>query len=205
MAKLPKPPSPLPVPARTRIVQADDVYWRIYFRAGPHPSAWNGFRTFGPLASARFDHHLLPARDQERTILYAASEIATCIAEFFQDTRRINRSRRSPWLCGFALQREITLLDLTGTWPTAAGASMAINSGRRSTARLWSQAIYRDYPGVEGLYYGSSMHANRPALALYERAASALQATSTFDRPLLDPHLEPGLKRIATALRYDLR
>ncbi len=205
MAKLPKPPDPLPVPAETRIVRAGDLYWRIYFRAGPHPSVWNGFRTFGPLTSARFDPHLPPERDQDRAVLYAAAEIATCIAEFFQDTRRINRSRRSPWLSGFALKREITLLDLTGTWPTAAGASMAINSGRRSTARLWSQAIYRDYPRIEGLYYGSSMHANRPAIALYERAASALPAGPTFDRPLLDPHLEPSLKRIATRLRYDLR
>lgn len=99
----------------------------------------------------------------------------------------------------------MTLLDLTGTWPTAAGASMLIHSGRRSTARLWSQAIYRDYPEVEGLRYCSSMHANRPSIELYERARNALPSWPEFSRPLLDPGLESGLRRIAVLIEYGMR
>jgi hypothetical protein len=82
---------------------------------------------------------------------------------------------------------------------------MLINSGRRSASRLWSQAIYRDYPQVHGLLYSSSMHANRPCVALYERAISAMPTAPEFDRPLLDPSLESGLKRIATQFRYNMR
>jgi hypothetical protein len=140
-----------------------------------------------------------------QAILYAATEIATTMAEFFQSTRRINRSRHSPWFCGFRLVEDVTLLDLTGSWPTAAGASMLINSGRRSASRLWSRAIYREYPQVHGLLYSSSMHANRPCVALYERAISAMPTAPEFDRPLLDPSLESGLKRIATQFRYNMR
>jgi len=142
---------------------------------------------------------------KSQAILYASAEIATAVAEFFQSTRRIDRSRRSPWLCGFRLVRDVTLLDLTGAWPTAAGASMLINSGRRSASRLWSQAIYRDYPQVEGIFYGSSMHGNRPSIALYERAIDAMPAAPEFDRPLLAPNLESGLKRMATLLQYKMR
>jgi hypothetical protein len=110
----------------------------------------------------RFDHHSIPARLQDRAILYGGLRVYTCFAEAFQDTRTIERSRNSPWLAGFELARNVPLLDLTGTWPTKAGASMAINSGRRDRARGWSQRVYEDYPTIEGLYYPSSMVANLP-------------------------------------------
>jgi hypothetical protein len=205
MAKLPNPGNPLPLPAQTVLARTGDLYWRIYTRGAPYPSRWDEFRRYGPLLTARFDHHAPPPSVKTQAILYAAAEVATTVAEFFQSTRRINRSRRSPWLCGFRLVRDVSLLDLSGTWATAAGASMLINSGRRSASRLWSQAIYRDYPRVEGLFYGSSMHGNRPCIALYERAITAMPAAPAFDRPLLDPNLESGLKRIAVLIQYKMR
>ena len=39
----------------------------------------------------------------------------------------------------------------------------------RPRARRWSQAIYAVYADAAGLWYASSMHANAPAVALYER------------------------------------
>lgn len=137
-------------------------------------------------------------------ILYAGSEIATCLAEFFQDTREIGREAGEPWLAGFHLRHGLDLLDLTGVWPTQAGASMVINSGPRSRARLWSRAVHDAYPGIQGLYYASSMHANKPALALYERARPALAPVPLFNRPLSDPALLVDLDRIALDLGYDL-
>ncbi len=61
---------------------------------------------------------------------------------------------------------------------------MAINSGRRDRARAWSQRVYEDYPAAEGLYYPSSMDANRPSVALYERAQDSLPSRPVFDRAL---------------------
>jgi len=137
-------------------------------------------------------------------ILYAATEIATCLAEFFQDTRTVSREAEEPCLVGFQLRLGIVLLDLTGVWPTQAGASMAINSGPRSRSRLWSQAAYEAYPEVQGFYYASSMHANKPAFALFERARPALAPTPIFNRPLSDPALLGDLDRTAQILRYRL-
>ena len=179
------------------------VLWRVYFRGGSHPTFWNVFRAFGPTRS-RFDHQIPPPRFQARRILYAAEEGPTCLAEVFQDTRVIDRVARYPWLVGFAIRKPLTLLDLAGTWPTRAGASMALNSGPRPRAQRWSRAIYEAYPDIDGLYYPSSMHANRPAIALYERGVRAFPATPVFHRPLIDPALLSVLRRVAYDLGYGL-
>ncbi len=81
---------------------------------------------------------------------------------------------------------------------------MAINTGPRSRARRWAQAIYDAYPDVQGISYPSSMHANRPAIALWERAAEALSTVPVFHRPLVDPALLPVLSRVAREFGYGL-
>ena len=79
MVKLPDPPEPAWLSAHVapelRPLPASSRLWRIYFRAGPHPTLWNSFRHWGPTA-ARFDHHLADAGGQgclqARGVLYAA-------------------------------------------------------------------------------------------------------------------------------------
>jgi hypothetical protein len=203
MAKFPEPPAPLATPAATTKLASATRLWRVYFTGGAHPVAWDEFRFFGP-TNARFDHHDLPPRVQTRGILYAAREPTTCLAEAFQATRVIHRARRAPWLVAFDLSRAVSLLDLTGTWPTRAGASMAIGSGQRPRARRWSRAIHAAYPAVEGLLYGSSMHANAPSVALYERARTAMPAAPVFHRALSDGALLPRLDAAAARLGYRL-
>lgn len=85
------------------------------------------FRAFGPVPQWRFDHHHSPPHTQERSILYAALDRLTCFAEVFQEERRIHRRRNEPWLAALAIERDLHLLNLAGTWPTLAGASMVIN------------------------------------------------------------------------------
>ncbi len=126
----------------------------------------------------------------------------TCFAEVFQDTRTIERSRNRPWLVGFALIRPVSLLDLTCTWPTQAGASMAISSGRRDHARAWSVRIYEDYPTIEGLYYPSSMDSNKPSVAFYERAGDAIPTRPLFHRALADPALSGAVVQAALLFKY---
>jgi hypothetical protein len=148
--KPPDPPSPTELvnrrPASIVTLPTGSEIWRIYFQSTGYPVSWASFRQYGPLLSSRFDHHLPPPREQERGILYAATAIMTCVAEVFQDKRLIDTRDRLPWLVGFRLRRDVSLLDLTGSWPTAAGASMLINAGRRDRARSWSRAIYDAYP-----------------------------------------------------------
>jgi hypothetical protein len=154
------------------------------------------------VATARFDHHLIPAGPQTRGTIYGALGVHTCFAEVFQDTRTIERSRNRPWLVGFELIRPVSLLDLTGTWPTKAGASMAISSGRRDRARAWSVRIYEDYPTIEGLYYPSSMDNSQPSSALYERAKNAIPTRPLFHRAVADPALNAAVVRAAILFGY---
>ena len=144
---------------------------------------------------------------REREILYAAvwdGAVATCVAEAFQDTRLVDTRRRDPQLAAFSLAEDVPLLSLRDTWPTKAGASANMNSGPRPRCRRWSRAIYEAYPDVRGLLYASSMNANRPAVALYERASRTLPGVPEFNRPLSDAALLIPLERIASNLGYDL-
>ncbi len=206
MPKFPEPPGPGELAARVaaefRILRRGTVVWRIYFRSGPHPVAWNRFRRWGPAANMRFDHHRLPPRNQRRAVTYGALSAASCFAEVFQDARTIERGRNAPWLVAFVLARDVHLVDLTRTWPTRAGASMAITTGRRDRARRWSLRIYEDYKSADGLFYGSSMDSNQPALVLYERAQDAVPAQPSFHRAVADPALDPVVADAAVRFNY---
>jgi hypothetical protein len=81
---------------------------------------------------------------------------------------------------------------------------MALSSGPRPRAQRWSRAIYDAYPDAHGVYYPSSMHGNRPAVALYERALSAFPPAPIFHRPLVDPALLSVLSWVASQIGYEL-
>lgn len=206
MARFPEPPSAARLAATApalRTLPSGSRIFRVYFQGGRHPSFWDSFRSFGP-TDGRFDHHLPPPRPQARRIFYAAFQGPTCLAEVFQQTRVVDRVSHDPWMVALVLAAPVELLDLTGPWPTRAGASMALNTGPRPRARRWSQVIYDAYPQVAGLYYPSSMYGNRPAVAFYERALGALPAQPSFHRSLADPALLVPLKRAAQELGYGL-
>ena len=206
METLPDPPTRFSVSAELAPLAAGTLLWRIYFRGGKHRTAWNDLRHWGP-TSARFDHHTRPKRHQTRGILYATrgnDAVLTALAEVFQETRLVDRGRAEPWLVAFELSRSVELLDTTQLWPVRAGGNMGIHSGARVKARDWSRAIYRTYTNVEGIAYRSSI-VNLPAVALYERARSALPPHPSFHQPLSHPGLAAGLLRYARRLGYGLR
>ena len=138
--------------------------------------------------------------------MYGADDPTTCIAEVFQKTRVINRWHREPWLVGFETGNEMRLLDLTGTVPTRAGASMGLMTGPRSVSRAWARAFHDFWSEIDGLYYPSSMHANRPAMVLNERARAAgvIPDHASFHRSLGDPAILSILRNTARALGYAL-
>lgn len=138
-------------------------------------------------------------------MLYAAREIVTCVAEVFQGSRLVDRIAADRCLAGFRLTRSVRLLDLTGDWPTRAGASQALASGPRPRAQAWARTIYEAYPKIEGIWYPSSMHGGRPALVLFERAETALPSTPDLDVPLSHPGLLPDLVRATGSLGYLIR
>jgi hypothetical protein len=186
------------IPPAVATLQAGTKLWRIYFRDGSYPATWDQMRYYGPVRSARFDHHLDPPGVQDRGILYATAgddAIATCLV----DTRR-----NEPRLAAFALVEDVSLLELGGKWPTVAGASANFNSGPRPRCRRWSRAIHDAYPDLMGLCYASSMNGNEPAVALHERASKAIPRLPLFNRALSDAPLLVPIEGIAAELGYDL-
>ena len=80
----------------------------------------NQFRAWGP-TDARFDHQFPPPSLHAREILFGAigpQAGLTAVAEVFQDTRDVERSRKGARLVAFDTIVELQLLDLMGTWPT---------------------------------------------------------------------------------------
>ena len=210
--KLPDPPSVEVIrgiaPAVKKLPAGTSLA-RVYFTGGDYPTRWNEFRHYGP-TGARFDHHLPPAQgelfSQARSILYCAAAADTCLAEVFQETRRINRTRRAPWMAIFVLQKDVDLLDLTGAFATRIGASMAINTSSRARAREWAKIFYDAYDALHGIYYPSSMNGNEPAVALTDRAEQfdCLPNHPDLNRALADDVLLDILKWSAARLRYGL-
>ncbi len=70
--------------------------------------------------------------------------------------------------------------------------------------RRWARAIYEAYPDAVGLWYGSSMDANAPSAALFERAEAALPGLPSFHRALADETLRSFLETCSEALGYRL-
>ena len=211
MPKFPEPPGVDALRAiepTVAVLKAGTLLWRVYFRRGQYPTTWSSFRFVGP-TSARFDHHHVstgPHQLQDRGILYAAEDGRTCLAEVFQERRIINIARGTPTLVGFVTQTKVLLLDLTGTFPTRAGASMVINTGARPRTRRWAQQFYAAYPNLAGFRYASSMHGNAPAMALNERANAAeiMPPRPIFHRALSDPSMWRILQGAAAEIGYEL-
>jgi RES domain len=215
--KLPRARRPLPVLLAGEVVllAAGTRLWRCYALGGAHPGRWNQFRFFGPLTSARFDPQPPPASMTTRGVMYLALDIPTVIAEVFQATRTVNRHRRAPWLVGLDPARDVSLLDLGGGWPTRAGASQAINSGRKDHARSYAVAAYEEYDHLDGILYPSSMlgrvtdASGKPTtrgicVALFDRAADAIPDHPAIHHPLAHPGLALPLGRVARDIGYRL-
>ena len=209
MAKLPR----VPDAARLRDV-APSVetlsgvrLHRIYERGGRYPTLWNAFRQVGPVS--RFDHHVRRGDErptyQDRGILYAAADMPTAFAEYFQRNRRINRALHQPWLVSFALSGELRLLNLTDTFCVRIGASAKLVSGPFLHAQNWSRGFYEAYPEIQGLYYRSSL-TNRPTVALYERAnrLGVFPSNPLLHRALADPTLHNALLAVGEEIGYGL-
>jgi len=223
VATLPREPNrPLPALRREDVVslRRGTRLVRVY-AAGRHGASWNGFRSFGPTARARFDHHPPPPHEHaDRAILYTAGDGVTALVEAFQWTRTIDRERDRPWLVVARLARSVRLLDLRGPWPTRAGASLALATGGDVEAtQAWARAIHADYPRVAGILYpsamrGSAQEETRPAgvhaallganVALFERAEAAFPRRPTLHVPLVHPGLGDLLGWIAERYGYEV-
>ena len=216
MARLPLPPSPAALADLLRVdedvvaVHSATRLVRVFTAGGEHPQRWNSFRYTGPLAHARFDAHPVSGNGMLTTspgcgVLYFGLSVRTSVAEVFQDTSTVDRTTRSPHLVLFRPTRTLRLLDLSGLWPTRAGASQEISSGPRAVTQAWARAIRAAHPELDGLWYRSSMDSGEPAICLWDPpSGSAMPATPDVLLPLAYPGLDLPLARICEELNYTL-
>jgi Arc/MetJ family transcription regulator len=91
-AKLPQQP-PTDLAARRpswHTWPVTDSLWHIANTSGPYATRFSVMRSFGPLASARFDPHPPPPQNHStERVLYAAGDLVTALAERFQNGREI--------------------------------------------------------------------------------------------------------------------
>ncbi len=202
--KLPLPPHRGELefrPEHLRAVSVATVLWRVHRTSGEHVVPWNQLRCWGPASTMRFDPHQPPPQLQDRGVSYAALGTPTALAEVFQRTRVINARRGSPYLTAWSATRELTLLDLTGTWPSQAGASYAINTGRRNHCRAWARVIHTARPELDGLWYRSSMSGG-DAVTLFTHAADSFPDRPRLSLPLDHPGLRGHLLAAASQIAY---
>ncbi len=185
-----------------RTLRAGTVLWRVHRTAGPNVVGWNQLRYWGP-SGARFDPHVPPRSESEIGVSYTATDVASALAEVFQDRRVVNTIRRAPYLTAWRTGRRLRLLDLAGTWPVRHGASHAINTGRHDLCRAWARAIYQRWPALDGLHVCSAM-TGRPCVVLWSGAADSFPAAPSFSAPLSDPALRPYLYRATQEIGYTL-
>lgn len=201
--KLPARPGDLRIDAGdVAVLAAGSTLWRIHPSRGTHVRPWNQLRFYGPTAN-RFDPHPPPPRlHTDYAVSYAAPDPYTPFAEVYQRGRVINLRAGAPYLTGWQITRPLRLLDLTGHWPTANGASHAINNHRHDHCRAWAHAIH-DHPAkVDGLLHTSAM-LGRPAITLFTPATDSFPPTPQFSRALDDAALYPLI--VAAARRFNYR
>ena len=205
MEKLP-PPDPALVstiePVRVTIGRGE-VLWRIHTTSGDHRSAWDEFRTWGPVPGMRFDPQLPPPGPSAEGVMYVAPTLATCLAEVFWETRRIVRDGKQ--VSGFRLARDLHLLDLRADWLVRAGGSFAINgTDDKVRTQAWARVLHGVHPDADGLLHASSV-TGAPALALFDPPAAtaldgALELAHALDDPVLDAHLVTVARQIGYRL-----
>jgi hypothetical protein len=204
VVKLPLPPEPGELqfpPEHDRVLDTAEVLWRVHRTSGEHVIPWDQLRYWGPSTTTRFDPHEPPPHEQSRGVSYAAIGVPTALAEVFQRTRVVNTGRGTPYLTAWSPARPLTLLDLTGTWPIQAGASHAINTGRRDHCRAWARAIHSARPDLDGLWHHSAMTGG-DAVTLFTHAADSFPNRPLLSLPLNHPGLRGHLIAAAAQIGY---
>lgn len=186
----------------TKVLPESTVLWRVHFTTSQHIVPWNRLRTWGPVASARWDPHPPPPQDAAPLgAAYLGEDVLTCLAEVFQLTRFVDVDRDTPYITAFRLNRDITTVDLTGHWLLSAGASAHVAFGEKERTRAWARAIHQAWPKVDGLYSLSAMALSRKVVTLW--TANCLPASPAFTAPLSSPGVIADVAAAAREIRYD--
>jgi hypothetical protein len=181
-------------PVHITLAPGIDLF-RVYDPASRYRPGPLTFGVRGPFE--RMDHHEGTGGDEQRGIWYAGTTLDGAIVEAFQagviepGTTRLLRARTT---------RDLLLLELRGRAAMRAGTVNAIGSADHHLSQPWSKHFYEDPDGVygriDGVHWASAVNGD-PVVALYERAADALEIPAGHDAPLTDPAVLAAVRRVA--------
>lgn len=191
---LPGPPPPPPADFARRTlpeirVPEGSVVYRIYLTARTLAGALYYGPRADPLECGRWD-----SPTDAFGVCYLAETARLAFAETLlrdldrDDVTTHELALRS--LASVAVLRELRLLRLHGGHARALRASGVVQAPY-ATTQAWSQAIHDHLAEVDGVYYRSRLDDDAFAIALYARAAGAVQAKDSTE--LLDPALAAEL------------
>lgn len=220
--QLPDVPASLPalaagdvtiLPAGTRLVRLHDV-------AGPHPTAHDQLRWFGPLAGkGRFDHHPPgPARDHapHHGILYAALDDPAGQARPGNGTvldvilaEAVQAGHTLPVTDGLTLTvwnttGELHLLDLRSRWSQRTRTGTHLSTAPHERTQRWARAIRTHYPQLHGILAIPATGGRALAVALNETSTPHLAGPVELSRQLRHPQLLPIIGHTAQHLGITL-
>ncbi len=195
-----KPPpaaTELPDDPPVRVVAPGQELVRFYRRVH---GTWDVQRPFGPLSSARFDHHRPPAdTDPERSVWYAARSLIGATAEAFGNLGFVDKSsdRR---LAIARVRSEFRLLDLAGTAARAFGLDQRIGTSTAyKTSQAWARIFYESYLDLEGIHW-RGRQAGSLCVVLTDRADMSKLEVVTDDE-ISDAAVWPRAARAARRCR----
>lgn len=200
----PQPPSTLQTRPEDILTVDRAELVRIVFAASRFPLPWGEMRTWGPHPRCRWDPHPLPTGEHPNCgVLYTAGDLLTCAAEVFADTRVIDTRSDMPLLQVWEATHPLRLLDLTSTWALRNGASVSLDSARRSTCRAWARAIRVQLPDIDGLRTRSTMTGNDMTV-LFSPARDSLPTLPRYAEPLVDATIYALLTVLAPEIGYEI-
>jgi hypothetical protein len=194
-------PSPLPLPPADLeqrsliLIHSEGPWLRLHWRQ-------NDPFHFGRGRLNRFD-----APDGEFGVLYAGCDLHCSFIETYGQSTGINvvtetelAERR---LCRLSASRPLRLVDLTGEGLARLGVDERLCAGDDfGTTQRWSLALWRHPALADGLYYRARHDPARLALALFDRAASHIQATPAGC--LLDTEHQVALEQLLDTYGFGL-
>ncbi|WHP61125.1 RES family NAD+ phosphorylase [Arthrobacter sp. KFRI-F3372] len=182
-------------------VPAGSVLWRVHSTSGAHVLPWNRIRTWGPVATSRWDPHPLPPGDcSPLGAAYLGEDVLTCLAEVFQTTRFVDVDRNAPYVTAFRTTREVKLADLRGLWLTRAGAAVQIAFQQKERTRAWARSIHEAWPDLDGLIASSAVAGGRPVFTLW--ADDPMPAAPELSVPLNSPAIVDDIVAAVEEIGY---
>ncbi|WP_169747715.1 RES domain-containing protein [Demequina subtropica] len=176
--------------------------WRIVRTSGEHARPWWEPRTYGPLATMRWDPHLPPPSEQPgRGVLYAADTLAGAAAEAWQAARRIDVRTGDPAVVRFT-PKPLRLLDLTaaGRFLIRNGTAASAVMGSRRECRRWAAGMVTARPDLDGLVTPSTLTGTN--VVLFAAGAAKVPREPGLIHRADDPTVHALLRRIAEEIGY---